>query len=121
MAKADPEELMNAYDNTIVYTDYLLHSVIEMLRGNPERRSCMIFVSDHGESLGGKSLYARRTDARRPEGTNRDPVHRVDLGRGAANRSDGKSGPISCLPQHPVVPRDRKPRLRRIRDIFRQP
>ena len=57
MAKADPEELMNAYDNTIVYTDYLLHSVIEMLRGIPERRSCMIFVSDHGESLGEGNLY----------------------------------------------------------------
>lgn len=57
MSKADPEELMNAYDNTIVYTDYLLHSVIEILREIPQRRSCMIFVSDHGESLGEGNLY----------------------------------------------------------------
>lgn len=57
MSKADPEELMNAYDNTIVYTDYLIHSVIDLLREIPERRGCVIFVSDHGESLGEGNLY----------------------------------------------------------------
>lgn len=57
MSKAVPEELMNAYDNTIVYTDYLVHSVIEILKQNPQRRSCMIYVSDHGESLGEGNLY----------------------------------------------------------------
>lgn len=57
MSKANPEELMNAYDNTIVYTDYLIHSVIEILREIPQRRSCMMFVSDHGESLGEGNLY----------------------------------------------------------------
>ena len=57
MAKADPNELMNAYDNTIVYTDYLIHSVIEVLRDIPQRRSCMMFVSDHGESLGEGNMY----------------------------------------------------------------
>lgn len=57
MSKADPDELFNAYDNTIVYTDYLIHSVIEILKGIPERRSCMLYVSDHGESLGEGNLY----------------------------------------------------------------
>ena len=57
MSKANPQELMNAYDNTIVYTDWLVHSVIEILREIPDRRSCMIFVSDHGESLGEGNLY----------------------------------------------------------------
>jgi len=57
MSKADPIELMNAYDNTIVYTDYLVHSMIETLKSIPERRSCVIFVSDHGESLGENNLY----------------------------------------------------------------
>ena len=57
MAKADPAELMNAYDNTIVYTDYLIDSVIETLRSIPTRRSAMLFVSDHGESLGENNLY----------------------------------------------------------------
>ncbi len=57
MSKADPEELFNAYDNTIVYTDFLIHSVIEILKDIPQRRSCMIYVSDHGESLGEGNLY----------------------------------------------------------------
>lgn len=50
-------ELMNAYDNTIVYTDYLLHQIIEKLKQMPQYNSCMLFVSDHGESLGEKNLY----------------------------------------------------------------
>ena len=57
MSNAKPEELINAYDNTIIYTDYLVHSVIEMLKEFPDRRSCVIFISDHGESLGEGGLY----------------------------------------------------------------
>ena len=51
------DELINAYDNTIVYTDYILHKVIEDLKQLNEYKSAMIFVSDHGESLGEKNLY----------------------------------------------------------------
>ena len=57
MSKADPVELMNAYDNTIVYTDYIIHSVIEALKTITDRRASLIFVSDHGESLGENNLY----------------------------------------------------------------
>lgn len=57
MAKADRGELINAYDNTILYTDYLLHSVISTLRGCDARRATMIYISDHGESLGEDNLY----------------------------------------------------------------
>lgn len=51
------EELINAYDNTIVYTDYILFKIIENLKQLKEYNSTMIFVSDHGESLGEKNLY----------------------------------------------------------------
>ena len=57
MSKAKRNELNNAYDNTILYTDYLLHSVIEVLRGLEDTRSTMIYVSDHGESLGEGNRY----------------------------------------------------------------
>jgi lipid A ethanolaminephosphotransferase len=50
-------ELINAYDNTIVYTDYILSKVIENLKQLTNYHSAMIFVSDHGESLGEKNLY----------------------------------------------------------------
>ena len=57
LGKCSNEELVNAYDNTIVYTDYLLSKVIENLQQFPAYQSCMLFVSDHGESLGEKNLY----------------------------------------------------------------
>lgn len=57
LGKCSQNELLNAYDNTIVYTDYILHSVIEDLKELKEYKSSMIFVSDHGESLGEKNLY----------------------------------------------------------------
>ena len=57
LSKCSPEELMNAYDNTIVYTDYILHKLIEELKGLNGYKSSMLFVSDHGESLGEDNLY----------------------------------------------------------------
>ena len=56
-ARSGREELLNAYDNSMVYTDYLIHSVISLLRTMPDRRSCLLYMSDHGESLGEKNLY----------------------------------------------------------------
>jgi len=57
LSKCSQEELINAYDNTIVYTDYLLATLIEELKQLNEYKSCMIYVSDHGESLGENNLY----------------------------------------------------------------
>lgn len=57
LGKCTEEELINAYDNTIVYTDYLLSSLIDDLKELKEYKSTMLFVSDHGESLGENNLY----------------------------------------------------------------
>ena len=57
LSKCTNQELVNAYDNTILYTDYLLATVIENLKQLNEYNSTMIYVSDHGESLGEKNLY----------------------------------------------------------------
>jgi len=57
LGNCSPIELINAYDNTIVYTDYILSKVIDDLKQLKEYKSAMIFVSDHGESLGEKNLY----------------------------------------------------------------
>lgn len=57
LAKCSNQELVNAYDNTIVYTDYILHSIIDELKDLKDYKSTMIYVSDHGESLGEKNLY----------------------------------------------------------------
>ena len=57
MAKAVPAELMNAYDNSILYTDYIIYSTIEILRNIESRNCCLLYISDHGESLGENNLY----------------------------------------------------------------
>ncbi len=57
LADCTQEELINAYDNTIVYTDYILATLIDHLKQVPEYKSSMIFISDHGESLGENNLY----------------------------------------------------------------
>ena len=52
------EALMNTYDNTILYSDYIVGSVIDRLKFLDNRfNTGMIYVSDHGESLGEKGLY----------------------------------------------------------------
>ena len=49
--------LVNAYDNTIRYTDYLLDSLINTLHAMTDWKSAMIFISDHGESLGENKMF----------------------------------------------------------------
>ena len=49
--------LVNAYDNTIRYTDFLLDSLINTLRSMTDWKSAMIFISDHGESLGENKMF----------------------------------------------------------------
>lgn len=52
------EEINNAYDNSILYTDYFLSQTIEFLKKyDNEFETAMVYVSDHGESLGEMSLY----------------------------------------------------------------
>lgn len=57
LANCSQEELINAYDNTIVYTDFILYRIIEELKGLTDYKSSMLYISDHGESLGEKNLY----------------------------------------------------------------
>ena len=52
------EQVVNAYDNAIGYTDHVLARVVGILNGSAGRLdSAMLYVSDHGESLGEKGLY----------------------------------------------------------------
>jgi lipid A ethanolaminephosphotransferase len=52
------EEVVNAYDNAILYTDHVLAQVVGALkRRDADVDAAMIYVSDHGESLGEKGLY----------------------------------------------------------------
>ncbi|MDQ8936790.1 phosphoethanolamine transferase [Acinetobacter rudis] len=51
------EQLINVYDNTIVYTDHVLNQVIELLKKQTNYRTGFWYVSDHGESTGESGMY----------------------------------------------------------------
>ncbi|WP_321368101.1 phosphoethanolamine--lipid A transferase [uncultured Desulfuromusa sp.] len=52
------EDIGNAYDNAILYTDYFLSQTIELLKKNDGKfQPALIYMSDHGESLGEGGLY----------------------------------------------------------------
>jgi lipid A ethanolaminephosphotransferase len=58
LEECSKEAIDNAYDNAILYTDYFLSRVIALLKNNSAAfETSMLYVSDHGESLGENGLY----------------------------------------------------------------
>ena len=51
------EQIVNTYDNTILYTDYIVSSAIDILKKFPTYESGLMYLSDHGESLGENGVY----------------------------------------------------------------
>lgn len=52
------EQLVNTYDNTLVYTDYIIDTLISKLTSlEKEYNVGLIYLSDHGESLGENGVY----------------------------------------------------------------
>lgn len=66
----ETQKLINAYDNSIVYTDAFLDAVIGTLRN---RRAILIYVSDHGDALGEDGNFIRGG------GMTKDYLRRVPL------------------------------------------
>lgn len=57
LASCSHEALVNTYDNTLLYTDHVLATLIDDLKEVTSHDTSMLYVSDHGESLGEKGLY----------------------------------------------------------------
>ncbi|MCB1583723.1 MAG: phosphoethanolamine--lipid A transferase EptA [Marinicella sp.] len=55
------EELVNSYDNSILYTDHFLAELINILENIKDYESTLIYISDHGESLGEGGVYLHGT------------------------------------------------------------
>ncbi|BBS87959.1 MULTISPECIES: phosphoethanolamine transferase [Aeromonas] len=56
------EELVNTYDNTIRYTDKVLSQLIDKLKTLESQYNVgLVYLSDHGESLGAMGLYLHGT------------------------------------------------------------
>ncbi|MEO7385562.1 MAG: phosphoethanolamine--lipid A transferase [Gammaproteobacteria bacterium] len=52
-----PQEIINAYDNAVLYTDHVLAGLVHYLGAQTGRNAGLIYVSDHGESLGESGVY----------------------------------------------------------------
>ncbi|AZE03646.1 phosphoethanolamine transferase [Pseudomonas chlororaphis] len=56
------ESIVNGYDNTLLYTDHVLATLIDLLRSNQGKvDTAMLYLSDHGESLGEYNLFLHGT------------------------------------------------------------
>jgi lipid A ethanolaminephosphotransferase len=51
------EQLVNTYDNTLAYTDYVVSEVMATLSAQQSIDASLMYVSDHGESLGENGMY----------------------------------------------------------------
>lgn len=58
LEKCSNEEISNAYDNAVLYTDYFLSKTIAFLKSHDKQfETAMFYISDHGESLGENGVY----------------------------------------------------------------
>ena len=64
IASNSNEEMINSYDNTIVYLDYFLDRLISVIN-KTNKKTILIYLSDHGEVLGenGRWLHAQKDEA----------------------------------------------------------
>lgn len=53
-------KILNEYDNSILYNDYILRQIIEMLR-KQDGMSAFLYFSDHGEEVFDSQIYAGRS------------------------------------------------------------
>lgn len=55
-------ELVNSYDNSIYYTDYIISQLIEVLKQHAKNKTvALLYISDHGESLGENKIFLHGT------------------------------------------------------------
>ena len=58
LQRCTTQEVVNAYDNSILYTDHVVAKQIDLLQANASRfDSVLLYASDHGESLGEQGIY----------------------------------------------------------------
>ena len=58
LEECSKEEISNAYDNALLYTDTFLSQTIQLLKSKQKNHQVALFyMSDHGESLGEKGIY----------------------------------------------------------------
>ncbi|CAM7460901.1 phosphoethanolamine transferase EptA [Citrobacter sedlakii] len=52
------QQLINTYDNTVLYVDYIVDKTINILKSHQDKfTTSLVYLSDHGESLGEDGVY----------------------------------------------------------------
>ncbi len=104
LSECPPEQLLNAYDNTIAYTDHFLGQTLQWLQKQADQGTYdtgLLYFSDHGESLGEKGLYLHGVPyAFAPEQQTRVPMV-TWLSAGLQQRSGVKA---DCLRERAAQP-----------------
>ena len=104
LSECPPDQLLNAYDNTIAYTDHFLGQTLQWLQKQADQGAYdtgLLYFSDHGESLGEKGLYLHGVPyAFAPEQQTRVPMV-TWLSAGLQQRSGVKA---DCLRQQAAKP-----------------
>ena len=57
LEQCSKQSIANAYDNALLYTDNFLDNVIELARHYKNADTAVLYMSDHGESLGENGIY----------------------------------------------------------------
>lgn len=57
LSKCDNEAILNTYDNTVLFTDYILSELMKELSKITNMEASLMYLSDHGESLGENGIY----------------------------------------------------------------
>lgn len=101
LQQCSDQQLRNTYDNTILYADHILASAAELLRDDPRIDPALLYVSDHGESLGEHGLYLHGA----PYAIAPDQQTRVPMMLWAADRFNARRGlDLDCVRSHADAP-----------------
>ena len=57
LGKCTREQIVNSYDNALLYTDHFLVQTLHRLQSQNTHDAAFLYLSDHGESLGEKGVY----------------------------------------------------------------
>jgi glucan phosphoethanolaminetransferase (alkaline phosphatase superfamily) len=60
VSNCDSIEIVNSYDNTVLYTDYIISEIIKPLLN---KNAIMIYISDHGEALGENNMWLHANES----------------------------------------------------------
>lgn len=57
LSKCTQEEILNTYDNTLYYTDWIVEELVDIAAEVNNYETAVLYLSDHGESLGENGIY----------------------------------------------------------------